>query len=1164
METAQDIQTLIDQGQEAERSGDQETARERYEQALVAATDEADLERERQIVALLDGLGTLPLDRQTELSAPEPELEAEREPEVKPEPAPSSSLPTTREIDAPEERLFSATRTATEPAMTYREPSEMIRDKMKEAEYQVSLNTNEGFKRAIATYQEVLRLGPVNPDAIRDRLDQAEKERERYLAQFGALITARQLKQYEQELEEIDKLIRTGRMEGPEGEDLTERQAEVLASLLRRSQESAQEHLSYAQESLQEACYHLSDELFALASERIDEVLDLKHLPDETRRVARGEREQVIKLRTYAQGVATLLEKGERALDENDYRKALRFFSDAQRRGTNPEGELVIESVRLQARIQTAQESWEAIVLPEMQKKMDDANRAKSEGKWEDALNALKDLLKIEPDMQTENARNLRKDAESLRQQIVSISQRTSHLVTSAQQALREHQLGEARRLAEEAMIADPHSKEANRVHKQVVWREATIALNEDLSEARQYYAQAQQCYRDKAYKEAEEALQEALRKVSDARNHLGDVSEDERPEYEKRLDWLASDVEEKRKDLDHEINVREKARGFVDQAQGLIKAERYEQAIVSLDRAREVDPENKDAPRALELAKEGWARQLKKDLEAAMKQEPPLPEKAIQYADRIADLGYEDVGVSELRRLARYSIHSGRGRSLLKQGRFAEAIEELEQADPQDRQVIEDLRLAYRREGDRLAAAGEWIQAIACLEQVAQYDPQAEQALQNARFERLMVKVQEALDGSEPILADEFVRQAESMVDDNDVRKTRVAKSWLDLCAWSRQRRDFDRAHEALGRAEPVAVGSAHERLAAERQMLTEAEALHVSFIDSTERARELMGIGDLDALDTAIKNLQDLQPRLPSGDDRHPTVQRLLQDARNQFQRLASTAVQDLLNRARLAAQDGRNREALRLFDRVLKLQPNQSEVMEERSNLVRVIDKENEELVREAESLLKSRRAKMPLCKETLSRVDEALEDNPGHSGLRQIKGQLLDMQEVLSEADKLLTQARKSWLGARRRRSDTAFLQAVKDAEYNIERAQVLFSDRTCRHYELDETDRDSLVNQIKSDKVGRASIARWVQEANKGLENEDASTARRAVESLLEFDPMDELGHALNIAAQASAQQSEYESRAKDTTDFDEYNRLMKLAKEMRELALWVQTQLSEM
>lgn len=1015
---------------------------------LLAAAEQA---RARQTPAAYDqalnyldrilGFGTIPDDQRRNLAAQRAQWATERD-------ALTASLPSTP-TDQPHDTTASAA------------VQQRVTELLQQSRSYLMRPTTANYKQALELYDRILGFSDLDPtqrsDIVRQRTE-TEEAYKQFRAQFGELITARQLQQDEHELIGVRKLINTGARIGPDGEDLEPRFDELMESVQQKLLRMAREKVALSDKQVSDGLGFLDSGPLAAAQASLHEAM----------RLVRGEKitsdDATPETLTAITGIQNLLQDKpelKAALAEYTQRyedvtaqhdiigrirplfdQADRYFRAAEYAQAIKE----LESLRAVAGEQfrsrmvddlerRARQYWERDTLVRADRLLEGARTALSRGDEAQVEQQAGALIALEPHLQTPALDERRQQARELLAQLRQQSERLAKLVEAARQARARGNLPDAERLAHEALALRPGYAPAQQVLDDLLYTQVKAALR---------------AAEDALAAPSEERLQTSRSALELQRNHVGEIHDARR---QKRLvddiEGTLTRINRKLDELRQHADRCQQAQALLISARDLALQDRYSEALDNLNQARDLDGGLADLDRIEQEIRDDWARFLKRRAAEFMDATPPNPTAALEQLNTLRDKHMEDAASIDLRRRAEQLAHREQGLTALRRGDFMAAIAALEQADLTDPEVRNHLREARRKEAQRLMATDNWSAALQILTQSDSNEPDFPALISRCRAEMLLAEAQTHL-----------------------------------------QARTFDRARTCLNEAEREPLSDVQERIATLRQQIDtdevlvqrvqtfqqEAEAAVQRFEAHHNRAELLSAIRSLD---------QALQlPDLRAGDSLRTEVQQ----RRNALQRLYQSNITDERQRLLDEADQALKSEAIdrlpharKCYEQVLALAPNRQDA-EATAGLERVqqqIRKLREQLVDEVHLLLNTRQTQpgqrgiRPVeVNRLIGQVEAAqkLDDTP-HQELNAALTLLVEARRACEAAEKDLHTARVHWAAARQQ-GQTEY----RDAEQDLERALRHFDRRTYVHIELDRNSLESLDRQMKADREAQQKIA----------------------------------------------------------------------------------------
>ncbi len=944
--------------------------------------------------------------------------------------------------------------------------------------------TIANYKKALELYDRMLGFSDLDATQRSD-IDKQRAEIEtayaQFRAQFGELLTARQLEQYEQELIVVRKLINAGAKTGPDGEELEPRFDELKESVQQKLLRVAREKVALADKQVSDGLDFLDSGPLEAAQASLHEAMRLVRgeeitsddVSPETRTAITGIRNLLQDVPELKEALDEYTERQEAVKKQHDIivRIKPRFDKADQYFRANEYAQAIneLESLRAVAGEQfrsrmvddlerRAQQYWERDTLTRADLLLEAARTALSRGDDAQVEQKASALIALEPQLQTPALDERRQQARELLAQLRQEDERLASLVEEARQERAWGKLPEAEHKAREALALRPGYAPAQQVLDDLLYTQVKAALR---------------TAEDALAAPGEERLQTSRSALELQRNHVGEIHDARR---QKRLiddiEGTLTRIKRKLDELRQHAARRQQAQALLISARDLALEDRYSEALDKLNQARELDGGLPDLDRSEQEIRDDWARFLKRRAAEFLDATPPNPSAALEQLNTLREQRMEDAASIDLRHRAEQLAYLEQGLIALHQGDFIAAIAALKQADLTDPEVRSHLREARRREAQRLMAADRWAEALQILAQVDSNEPGFPALISRCRAEMLLAEAQTHLHA-----------------------------------------RTFDRARTCLNEAEREPLSDVQERIATLRKQIDTDEAL-VQRVQTLQQEAEAAvqrfeAHHNRDELLSAIRTLNQVLelPDLRAGDSLRTTVQQRRDELQRRYQDNITDERRRLLYEADQALKAGTLDsllQARKCYEQVLALAPNRQDA-EASAGLERVqqqMRKLRDQLVEEVHLLLNTRQTQpgqrgiRPVDVNRLIEQVEAAQklDSTPHPALNEALALLVEARRACEAAENDLHTARVHWAAARQQ-GQTEY----RDAEQDLERALRHFDRRTYVHFELDRNSLESLDRQMKADREAQQTVASSIEAIRALLsqsENEEQTAASR--------------------------------------------------------------------
>ncbi len=950
--------------------------------------------------------------------------------------------------------------------------------------------TIANYKKALELYDRMLAFSDLDATQRSDIAKQRaeiETAYAQFRAQFGELLTARQLLQDEQELIVVRKLINAGNETGPDGDELEPHFDKLKESVQQKLLRVAREKVALADKQVSDGLDFLDSGPLAAAQASLHEAMRLVRGEEitsddaspETRTAITGIRNLLQDVPELKEALAEYTERHAAVTKQHDtiVRIKPRFDKADQHFRDNEYAQAIkeLESLRAVAGEQfrsrmvddlerRAKQYWERGTLNRADLRLEAARTALSRGDYAQVEQLASELIALEPQLQTPALDERRQQAQDLLAQLRQEDERLAKLVQEARQERARGKLPEAERLAREALALRPGYAPAHEVLDDLLYTQVKAALR---------------TAEDALAAPDEERLQTSRSALELQRNHVGEIHDPRRRKsLTDDIEGTLTRIERKLDELRQHAARRQQAQALLISARDLALEDRYSEALDKLNQARELDGGLPDLDRSEQEIRDDWGRFLKRRAAEFMDATPPNPSAALEQLNTLRDQRMEDAASIDLRRRAEQLAYREQGLTALRRGDFIAAIAALEQADLTDTEVRTHLREARRKEAQRLMAADSWAEALQILlVQVDSNEPGFPALISRCRAEMLLAEAQTHL-----------------------------------------HERTFDRARTCLNEAEREPLSDVQERIATLRKQIDTDEAL-VQRVQTWQQEAEAAvqrfeAHHNRDELLSAIRTLdQALElPDLRAGDSLRTTVQQRRDALQRRYQDNITDERRRLLDegdQALKAEALDRLPQARKCYEQVLALAPNRQDA-EASAGLERVqqqIRKLRDQLVEEVHLLLNTRQTQpgqrgiRPVDVNRLIEQVEAAQklDSTPYQGLNQALALLVEARRACEAAENDLHTARVHWAAARQQ-GQTEY----RDAEQDLERALRHFDRRTYVHIELDRNSLESLDRQMKADREAQQKVASSIAVIRALLsqsENEEQTAASSSFDEL---------------------------------------------------------------
>ena len=945
--------------------------------------------------------------------------------------------------------------------------------------------TTANYKQALELYDRMLGFSDLDATQRSDIAQQRAETETAYAqfrAQFGELLTARQLQQDEQELIVVRKLINAGAKTGPDGDELEPHFDKLKESVQQKLLRVAREKVALADKQVSDGLGFLDSGPLAAAQSSLHEAMRLVRGEEITSDDASPEtRTAITDIRNLLQDVPELkaalaeytqhhaavtaqhdiivrikpqFDQADQYFRANEYAQAIKELESLRAVAGEQFRSRMVDDLE-----RRAQQYWERDTLTRADLLLEAARTALSRGDDAQVEQQASALIALEPQLQTPALDKRRQQARELLAQLRQKAERLAKLVEAARQARARGKLPEAERQAREALALRPGYAPAQQVLDDLLYTQVKAVLRSA---------------EDALAAPSEERLQASRNALELQRNHVGEIHEVRR--QRKLLDDLEDTLTRIRRKLDElrqHAARRQQAQALLISARDLALEDRYSEALDKLNQARELDGGLPDLDRSEQEIRDDWGRFLKRRAAEFMDATPPNPSAALEQLNTLRDQRMEDAASIDLRRRAEQLAYREQGLTALRRGDFIAAIAALEQADLTDTEVRTHLREARRKEAQRLMAADSWAEALQILlVQVDSNEPGFPALISRCRAEMLLAEAQTHL-----------------------------------------HERTFDRARTCLNEAEREPLSDVQERIATLRKQIDTDEAL-VQRVQTWQQEAEAAvqrfeAHHNRDELLSAIRTLdQALElPDLRAGDSLRTTVQQRRDALQRRYQDNITEERRRLLDegdQALKAEALDRLPQARKCYEQVLALAPNRQDA-EASAGLERVqqqICELRDQLVDEVDFLLNRRQTQLGQCgirPVDVNRLIEQVEaaeklDSTPHPALNKALADLVTARRACEAAENDLHTSRVHWAAARQQ-GQTEY----RDAEQDLERALRHFDRRNYVHIELDRNSLESLDRQMKADREAQQKIASSIAVIRALLsqsENEEQTAASR--------------------------------------------------------------------
>ena len=1036
------IRALLAQAQAALTGGEWEKAAKLY----TKASDEAgpiDLDLFDQA---LDGLQAVK-QQQARQTSSQPLLPPNGRDEAS---KPSSPLQipriTRRLLDLQDRAQTAETPSAPPRQRASLDPSQSLQQRIQiletEAASYLRQPTNANFKAARDLFERILNYSILTPEQRRFyelRRAKVEQERVTLIARFGVLLTARQIASDTDELLEVCKLLASGITVDIEGKSLDERFLELRDSLIAKLVRSADERIAVAEEALAEGLNYLEEQQFVLAQNIFQEAIQIvegqaleplllpndkeaqatdnalrylkRHLKDhkqtqKTLNDYRQRQSRIIKLQKLVGRLRPSFEQATVAYQAGDYRTAVLQTEDVA--GQLGPG---LASEAVNTLLQLSRQRWEREALVRLTTLLEQARLDLSRQHEAEALTLLSQILQFEPALITPAIAEKQREAYQLQQNL--------------REAIEERHKFDLRILSK----VRQGIKQAQRL--------LTMGAGEELLTA----------------KNALEEYHTALTELSD---------QEDQQKYSRILYDLAEKLESQGRKQRERERIQIEIRRLLENATLALRNEDYQAAQTKVAQATDLlAPEELDLQqRCTDLKQKIQIQQiddLRNQVIRLMSADIPEPKATLTYLAQLRTLpGGLDDNLLLLEKRARELLAQQEGLTAFKQGRYAEAVKLLAQANPAASGVAAALLEARQRLATHLINSRIWAAALNLLEQVDLADSLSGfllqraylgQALEQTSMARRQCRFQEAkklLLNAETHL-ERAIQQlpflSELTQADLPERELLASESQTLMLEWTRYQ---------------------------EAQELQEHAAIAYAAYQQKSNPLDLQ---------TALRTLEQALALWPASDEQRLPFERLRREYSQQYEQVMRETCREIIERGKKQQEKLDFAGALASFREAesLRIGSLQNEIQIIIERLRTVIKDKRADLIAEAQQLLQSRRVTTQRITNLLQRLQKLrLWDEQNDDGLSKIEYELKDANLFIAQIEHELAIVRSQWLVARQRGTD------FKAARLALQRTLSLFNQpnnaRPFLHELLDQGSNLSLIQRLDDDE-------RNLQEAN---------------------------------------------------------------------------------
>jgi len=443
------------------------------------------------------------------------------------------------------------------------------------------LFAQEKWEEAETKYNEALAIKEddeisTNLEVIKEKLEELAAERAKE-EQFNELVAeAEGLEDDEKLKDAIDKYKEA--LEIKSSSDITNKIA-ALEDAIALQEENAQKNEAY-EAAIQDGKQAMDDEDYAKAMKSFDDALLAKPLDDEAKRLKNEAEAALNDLRSEEEKYNGLLEKAEQALNNEELESAKALYEEAQDmrpKATLPQEKIIeIDELLRKREEELAEQDEEERINQEYQNKLELADVAAGNFKYEDAIDHLKAASELKP---TEAFPKKKiKEYQALLDQIQaqnSKEKKYDDLIDQADQSFDNESYEESIELYKKALeVKENESYPTQQIAKA---QEAIDAMSK--REEDRFYngliSEADQAFNNEDYKEALTKYQEALAEKS------GDqYAQDRIEETQQILDNLAEEAAQASKnDEDYKKHIAD-ADKYFDEERFIKAKETYELAL--------------------------------------------------------------------------------------------------------------------------------------------------------------------------------------------------------------------------------------------------------------------------------------------------------------------------------------------------------------------------------------------------------------------------------------------------------------------------------------------------------------------------------------------------------------------------------------------------------
>lgn len=952
--------------------------------------------------------------------------------------------------------------------------------------------TNDHYKQALATYDQILAYTTLPADLrtqYTHERQQVERDREAYLALYGELMTARQLKDSSAFLVALRKMrnknVVTFDINGVISNiDLEFSQA--LAQYRTKIQNTADTYVQQAKAMATEAMYSLDNshfvqalDLYAKACAELQGVsldtvvtaapasaiaergLDPDLLKDdsETDRAIQGVKDQLLEgrdnelrislerytvemnaiqlLQRKLQRLLPLYNAAEQLTRQQQYAVAADQLAAAMDAGGAPD----TTWKRVEDSLKRLKIQWERSALTTADGLLIKSQIARTRIDIEALRTLIEQLQTLEPQL-VSSALTEKKAAgvqlltealeaeKALQAQVVDVEillNSTTNYAAVDQQIAR--------------LMGQPHLRsEARRLEQQLLRRRVADALQ----------AARQATYgTDSTTIEAQRShLTQLLHAYSSTLN-----DQDDGVQIRTQLRTMVDTLTARRAELNADDQRAQERQKRLEKVRRHRDNQEYPQALRLLDEMLAARPDDVTLQLQSEQYRHEWVQVLRGDVEVLFGSAQPPVDILQQKLELIASLlTHPDPDITgQLQRVARMAAKHD-GLDAFRKGHYSAAFEYLQQADSHDSEVLANLKRAAWKAGEVASIERRWADAVQLLAQADSVDPQ--------------------------------VRHA---------RTRATAEHQLLIAIERRQQQDFEAAGRLLGEVQAAALPEMEPRVTREQERTAQARAA----FDLLYIQQRSSGAATRPGLRTALDSLNYVRDQLASDDQLrsesvYKAISTQIQQWETHYQELIASEQAVLLAQGRQASDIHNFIDALHHFQTALDLslshndRETESLIHEAQTRLAR----QRDQLTETISTFLHSRSTTLAECNRLLAQAQETLNQTPPpDEPLKQVFWDLQQAQKVLYKAEQDLEQVCRSWSVARQKRSPS-FNHALEV----LSAVRHYFEGHTFIHQDLDVRSTSNLEPLIRQDQQRLIRADTIYQELRELLQHKDILSA----------------------------------------------------------------------